>query len=152
MKKAGLFLFAGVLLFMVSCNNKPKTEVAEVGEAVIVTDSITQPDESNARTSLDYAGSYKGVLPAADAEGMDVVIVLTDSTYTKTIKYLGKKDSKATTTKGKYSWTPNGSVIILEGEDKPNEYFVQEGSLRQLDTNGNKIEGSLAEAYVLKKQ
>jgi NlpE N-terminal domain len=45
-----------------------------------------------------------------------------------------------------------GSIITLTGiKNKPNEYFVGENKLIQLDIDGNKITGSLADKYILKK-
>lgn len=67
----------------------------EAPVAVIDTEAVEVIDESNAKNSLDWAGTYKGVLPAADAEGMDVTIVLSpEYTFTKTYSYVGKKVSQ----------------------------------------------------------
>ena len=146
MKKSFLLLFSSVLLF--SCNNKQADKQESVGG-----DSLTTVvDDHNARTSLDVAGGYKGVLPTASAGGMEVIINLTDSTYSKEFKYLGEKNPKAYASKGVFSWSADGSTITLSGEDAPNQYFVEEGALRQLDIEGKKIEGSLADQYVLKKE
>lgn len=147
MKKSFLLLFSSVLLF--SCNNKQADKQESVGGS----DSLaTVVDDHNARTSLDVAGVYKGVLPTASAGGMEVVINLTDSTYNKDVKYLGEKNSKIYSSKGAFVWSADGSTITLSGEDVPNQYFVEEGALRQLDIEGQKIEGSLADQYVLKKE
>jgi uncharacterized lipoprotein NlpE involved in copper resistance len=37
-------------------------------------------------------------------------------------------------------------------KDSPNRYLVGENTLTQLDMEGNKITGNMADQYVLKKQ
>ena len=148
MKKSVLLLFSVVLLS--SCGNKQQTDSQESSTN---TDSTTTViDSHNSQNSLDIAGVYKGVLPTASAGGMEVTINLTDSTYTKDLKYLAEKSAKPYNSKGSFSWDKDGSIITLEGEDKPNQYIVEEGALRQLDIEGKKIEGQLADQYILKKQ
>lgn len=147
MKKGIVLLFA---LALFSCNNKPK-EVAVEGTVMEVTDTVVVVDDHhNAMNSLDYKGIYKGVLPTASGSGMDVVIELSDSTYTKKVVYVGKSNS-AINSKGTYSWNKEGNTITLEGEDKPNQYFVGENTLTQLDVDGNKIKGEIEEEYILRK-
>lgn len=144
MKKISLavVLFAGLLI---SCGNK-KTETPV---PVVETEEVEIIDESNAQNSLDWAGTYKGVLPAADAEGMDVTITIApDSTFTKTYSYVGKKNEPVTE-KGKFAWDANGNTITLDGVEAPNQYFVSEGKIVQLDTAGKPIEGEIASQYVL---
>lgn len=142
-------LFA--LLLMVGCSGNKSQETST--DVVEVSDSASMADfakEHNARLSLDYEGSYTGVLPTASGSGMEVVIDLADSTYTKKVKYVGKSNA-AIESKGKYSWDDAGLVVTLESEDKPNQYFVSEGVLYQLDVDGKRIEGEMAEEYALTK-
>lgn len=147
MKKGIVLIFA---LALFSCNNKPKEGPAD-GAVLEGADTVTVvADEHNAMNSLDYKGVYKGVLPTASGSGMDVMIELSDSTYNKKILYVGKGD-KAIYTKGAYSWNKEGNTITLEGEDKPNQYFVGENTLTQLDIDGNKIKGEIEEDYILRK-
>lgn len=149
MKKIGLLLLVTALL--VGCNSKSQ-DVKTDGVQAESVDSLAVVDAHNAQNSLDVAGVYKGVLPTASAGGMEVVINLTDSTYSKEFKYLGEKNPKAYSSKGAFTWSADGSTITLSGEDAPNQYFVEEGALRQLDIEGEKIEGGLADQYILKKQ
>ncbi len=147
MKKNVLLLFSVVLLS--SCGNKQQ---ADNQEPTNNADSTTVIDSHNSQTSLDIVGTYKGTLSTATAGGMEVTINLTDSTYTKDLKYLAEKSSKPYNSKGSFSWDKDGSVITLNGEDKPNQYKVEEGALRALDIEGKIIEGKLADQYILKKQ
>lgn len=144
MKKFFLIAIAAFALY--SCGNKSKNadnQIQGVSQAVI--------DEHTAENSLDFEGEYVGVLPAADAEGIEIKITLDGGSYTIFTQFLGK-DDEGTTQKGTYSWNESGDVITLEGLDKPNQYFVGENTLFALDTNGNKIEGNLADKYILNKQ
>jgi uncharacterized lipoprotein NlpE involved in copper resistance len=109
--------------------------------------------EGTASTSIDYAGSYKGIVPCADCEGIETLVELkADKTYKITLKYLGKGDEKPATAAGKWSWK-TGNIIQLEGENfGPDQYFVSEGRIIQLDLSGERITGALADRYVLAKQ
>lgn len=154
MKKSFIVLFAAVFLASCGGNKENKAETEEVvtltTEVVVASDTLGLPDESNAQNALDYVGTYKGVLPTASGSGMDVTITLSDTTYTKDVAYVGKKD-KPTQTTGAYKWDSTGTIITLEGEEKPNQYFVGENTLTQLDVDGKKITGDIASQYMLKK-
>ena len=54
---------------------------------------------------------------------------------------------------GTLTWNAAGNTVILAGiENAPNQYFVGENAVTQLDMAGNKITGQLAEKYMLAKQ
>lgn len=147
MKKLLVLVAAFGLLY--SCSGKKSVENVE--NAISAADSLVTAviNEHNAKNSLDYQGTYTGELPAADAQGIKVSITLTDSTFAKTAEYVGKKG--VFENKGSYTWNADGNTITLQGVDAPNQYFVGENTLTQLDIEGNKIAGDLAEKYILKK-
>lgn len=103
-------------------------------------------------TSVDWDGTYFGVLPCADCEGIKTVIKLnSDLTYKLKLKYIGK-DDKYFEFSGTFSWNEEGNKITLSGSNgEPNYFFVGENFIRQLDMEGNQIKGGLAEKYVLRK-
>ncbi|MDR0529092.1 MAG: copper resistance protein NlpE [Zoogloeaceae bacterium] len=106
----------------------------------------------NSRNSLDWAGAYVGVIPAASGLGIDVTITLrNDSTYTAQYHYIDKQDGDFVTD-GVFQWDEEGGAITLDAKDIPPHYQVGENQLIQLDMEGNPITGELAERYVLKKQ
>jgi uncharacterized lipoprotein NlpE involved in copper resistance len=107
----------------------------------------------NAKNSLDYIGTYKGILPCADCNGLETEIAINEnSTFSIKTKYQGKGE-KVFVQKGNFTWNKKGNTIILTNiKNKPNQYFVGENTLTQLDLSGKKITGSLAEEYKLFKQ
>ncbi|MDR2956161.1 MAG: copper resistance protein NlpE [Prevotella sp.] len=135
-------------------NQEEKASVDEFSEIAkdVKKEAVEVADAAhNAMNSLDYKGEYKGKVPTASGEGMIVSITLEDSTFVKKTEYVGKKDAKFEE-KGKYTWNSEGNTIKLEGiKDAPSQYFVGENTLTQLDMDGNKITGTNANMYILKK-
>jgi uncharacterized lipoprotein NlpE involved in copper resistance len=67
--------------------------------AVLAATGCVRPDAPNpdpahvARNSLDWAGSYRGLLPCADCDGIETVVRLeNDGTYRLQLKYRGRSD------------------------------------------------------------
>lgn len=150
MKKLLFLVIASIAMY--SCSNSQKQEEkANVDEFENIAKNVNPDPAHNAQNSLDVEGKYTGMLPTASGEGMDVIIILTDSTYEKTMTYIGKK-TKPVVSKGTYSWGKDGSTITLKGEEVPNQYFVGENTLTQLDIEGKRITGELADNYVLAKE
>lgn len=125
--------------FLLSCSSKVQKE-------------IMIPDKHTSQNSLDWAGTYKGILPCADCEGIETTLrINSDSTFQLITKYLGKK-SDSLETFGTFVWNNDGNTIVLDNiSNAPNKYFVKENSLVQLDLEGNFISGNLADKYVLQK-
>lgn len=110
-------------------------------------------DEHSSRYSLDWQGTYLGVLPCADCKGIKKTISLDSNfNYHLEIRYLGRADTTITID-GRFRWNSLGNTIILhEIDDEAVAYFVAENSLAQLDEKGNRITGSLAPDYILSKE
>jgi uncharacterized lipoprotein NlpE involved in copper resistance len=101
--------------------------------------------------SLNWAGIYSGVTPAADGPGIEVQITLnTDKTFTLQYKYIDRIDS-IFMHEGSFTWDKKGEIIILDIENTPPYYKVEENKLIQLDMQGKRITGDLADHYVLEK-
>jgi len=111
------------------------------------------PDAHNSQNSLDWQGTYKGIMPCADCEGIATELVLNkDLTYVIKTKYLGKGDGKVLEESGNFVWDKSGGSITLKGLiDRPSKYKVGENQLIQLDMKGKPITGDLAERYILRK-
>jgi uncharacterized lipoprotein NlpE involved in copper resistance len=132
---------------LISCGENKK-------EAEAVPEEVTPAfkEEHTAQNSLDYTGTYSGVTPCADCEGIEVNLTIkADSTYNLSMKYLGKGDGVPVIREGSYTWV-DGSTIQLGGiTDGASKFFVGENQIWQLDMSGKKVEGALADKYILKK-
>ncbi|MCL1850765.1 MAG: copper resistance protein NlpE [Bacteroidetes bacterium] len=108
----------------------------------------------NSQTCLDWEGTYSGILPCADCEGIETNLILKmDNTYQISWKYMGK-DDEIYTHEGTFVWDATGNIITLENmdvEEYPTMYKVCENYLLQLDLSGNVITGELADKYILTK-
>lgn len=103
----------------------------------------------NSRNSLDWAGTYRGVLPCADCPGIETTVTLrADGTYSATSRYLER--DVATTGEGRFTWSADGGSVSLTGEEAA-RYRVGENRLTRLALDGSPVEGPLAGNYVLTK-
>lgn len=146
MKKIILFsVFSAILA--TSCTSKKEEVVTEEPVAEVV-------DTHNAQNSLDYLGTYKGVLPCADCPGIETVITLNEEeTYQLKRTYLEKGEGNVYDEMGSYTWKEDGNTLEFEDTDSHlTYYFVSENKLIALDQEGNKITGDLAKYYELQKQ
>ena len=114
-------------------------------------ESTGVPDAAhNSRNSLDWAGTYRGILPCASCPGIETIVTLNvDGTYTSSARYL-EQDGPAFTGGGAFEWDSDGSRIRLAGEE-PLWFRVGENTLTQLRLDGSMVTSVLAEHYVLRK-
>jgi heat shock protein HslJ len=135
-----IVLLAIFSISAVSCKSSQKAQKKEV-----------QATGDNSMNALDWDGTYQGILPCADCEGIQTQITLNkDLSYVLETRYNGK-DEKVFQTKGTFNWGINGSKITLDNSEKQS-YLVGENMLFHLDKNGNRITGDLANKYVLGKE
>jgi len=100
------------------------------------------------QNALDWAGVYRGVIPCADCQGIETVVVLrSDGTFAAFSKYLGKGD-EVFSREGRFTWNSAGNTVRLEGDA---QYLVGEGHLTRLAPDGSRITDSLASRYVLNR-
>lgn len=105
----------------------------------------------NSRNSLNWAGIYTGVIPAADGPGINVRIVLNENgTYEISYQYIDRGDERFENA-GTFTWDASGNVIILDSREFPPYYRAGENRLTQLDMEGKDITGVLAGNYILSK-
>lgn len=154
-----LFLFILIAIVTAACNNNVPSNIEGNRDNVkintpVVKDSIApKPDHSTAKNSLDVFGIYKGVIPCADCNGIETEVILNkDNSYVLSQQYLGKGSNKIFKKEGKWSWDGEFNILLEGHTDGPNKYFVSENKLLQLDMTGSKIEGALADKYILRKQ
>ncbi len=136
MKKNYVFVLAALMIAFAACKNNKSSQ----------NETTSAPDMHTSQTSVDWEGTYFGVLPCASCPGINTLITLDDDgTFEKTVEYLDSDDTPETT-KGKFEWK-DGSIIII-GESA---YLVGENQLFALDADNKVIEGELAANYILEK-
>ncbi len=119
--------------------------------------SQTEASMEVAHTAIkarDHIGLYQGILPCADCEGIETSLYLmANNAYLLTKVYKGKADNKAYKNIGDFAWSEDGTTVSLSNiEDAPHQFVVEDTRAIQLDTEGIRIEGDLAEKYILIKQ
>jgi heat shock protein HslJ len=131
--------FIGLLLFF-QCTNVIKR---------------TFPDSHSSEKTLDWNGTYKTTQPNATYSGTLTEIILdTARTYIIKKTYLDKgvQPEKGTEERGTFSWNRMGNIITLLGiKNQPNQFFVGENRLWELDKKGHKITTNDSAKYVLNK-
>ncbi len=107
-------------------------------------------DGHNAENSLDYEGTYKGTIPAADCPGINVTLIIRkDNTFHLTYDYI-ERDSKFESN-GRYFVKDNFLITIGEKNDST-FYKLEENRIRLLDYQKQVIKGKLEQMYILKKE
>lgn len=148
-ERALILVVAGLVIMMAGCKTTSRQmKSKEQAESPVAT-------ADNSQTSLDWEGVYSGILPCADCTGVQTVISLKkDLTFHISSKYIDKSEG-AFEKNGKFAWSQDGSRIELLGVREgsmPIHYLVGENQLIQLNMQGQRITGELAERYILKKE
>ena len=143
-------------LVLAACSKTENKKVEEQTPATTetVSEATVADTAHTAENALDWNGTYKGILPCADCEGIKTELELnSDKTYEIKETYLGKGDGKPFESKGSFQFdNKNSSIIELDKAGDSRKYFVAEGYLKALDIDGKEITGDLADKYQLKKE
>lgn len=110
--------------------------------------------EHNSKISLDWMGTYSGILPCADCMGIQTKLVLKgDETLEITSIYLGKEHEEVNfeTIQLPFEWEEDGNSISFMQYGQKQYYKVEENQLRFLDSDKQIIRGELEQNYLLKK-
>jgi len=109
------------------------------------------PDAHNSKNSLDWAGSYSGVVPCASCPGIETRVTLrADGTFDRSMYYIDESPFPNTDS-GTFTWNAAGSKVTLGTGNGAQQYQVGENHLFHLDRSGERITGDLAGQYVLEK-
>ncbi|MBA3987014.1 MAG: copper resistance protein NlpE N-terminal domain-containing protein, partial [Flavobacteriales bacterium] len=135
-----LILSVLTIAFLSSCNNSKKTD-ADLDGVDMEKDEIEVVDHHNSQNSLDWAGTYIGMLPCSNCEGIETELRIKEDEYV--LKTLRKGlDNSFLEQTGNIIWSDDGSMVILGGmEEGPFMYKVEENRIVQLDGSGNKYTG-----------
>lgn len=147
-------LAVSTLLF--ACNQTTENVNDDVQEEIQDETQENLHIGDNSEVSVDWAGTYSGVLPCADCEGIETTLVIgNDGSYELISNYLtGKMDDTEFKDQGMIKWNESGSSISLIStlDTEKRQFKVGENQLFYLNDEGNVVEGELAEHYILKKQ
>ncbi|UWX66785.1 copper resistance protein NlpE N-terminal domain-containing protein [Empedobacter stercoris] len=155
--KKSIILTLFTVSIMMSCETKKEESINNTKEVISDSNaSIIQNDTiaviHNSKTSIDWVGTYEGVLPCADCPGIKTTVTLNKD---ETIKIVSDYMKGNTTfeEQGQFEWTADNNAIFLDTKDK-NRYFykVGENKLIVLSQEGEEIDGPLANNYILTKK
>ena len=151
--KSKFFVLAivGSLLFA-SCSDGTKGGKADESSAAMPGTPAAAGVAEAADMLADVSGTYTGVLPCADCEGLKTTVILnSDKSYEIDEEYLGKKVTNKTNGR---PWIVKDEILTLDSmkNSRPVKYKIEDNSIVQLDANGNKMTGPMADKYILKKQ
>lgn len=154
MKKAlYTFFFVAGIFAVVNCKNEGKVNGTSEDDSISTSDTITH--SPNAKNSIDFYGTYEGILPCfnGDCKEIELSIQLMDNdVFIYSTKRVGV-DKEPLMTTGNYHFEANGNIIVLDQiANVPNAFYVSEGKIYQLDKEHKKIEGENAEKYILLKK
>ena len=106
------------------------------------------------RTPVIKAENYVGTLPCADCEGIDVTLQLKDdASYIMNTVYKGSRvDSSNNHIVDTGNWTLHTDTIFLSIKSSTTKYIKTSDELIQLDGDGKRITGPLADKFILHKK
>ena len=91
----------------------------------------------NSRNSLDWAGTYEGVLPCADCPGTKTRLTLNyDGSYRLVTQAEGSESAEKSVS-GVFTWQPSGNAITLDERGGRQQFSVGEGRLTLLRPEGS---------------
>ena len=146
------FLLLLLIIVMPGCKPDKTTDKSADSSGNENDEVYVTPDGHNSRNSLDWAGVYQGTLPCDQFEGIQSSITLLSmGKFARSIQYHGD-NIQSQSDQGNIEWNEAGSNITLISESGARQsYQVGENVLYHLDENGNRMEGDLAEKYLLIK-
>lgn len=149
-----IFLILGVFLLASCANEETKSEKEPIEDEKTELLEETLPIGDNSSNALDWDGTYSGIVPCADCEGIETTLTLNrDLTFYIVTNYLGRNDALEETFNGTFRWDESGSIVILEEvKFAPKRFKVGENQIWQLDRSGKMITGDLADHYILYKK
>lgn len=145
------FLLSIILVFsIVGCKSS-------IEERDNVSDDISENNRSlqlhNSRNSLDWEGTYSGILPCEDCMGVETIIeIKDDQTYRVIQRRTGADEqTEEKESKGYFTWNDEGSVIELENQNEIPWLKVGENFLVPLDPRGFEVKAEPGNNFKLLK-
>ncbi len=148
-------LFISVTLLFAGCKTNGE-ETDQVNPDNVIPFNASQIDAHNSKNSLDWEGSYSGVLPCDDCVGIETLLEINrDYTYTVIQKFVDSADvlSEELRSEGKFFWNEEGSSITLESvQGDISTFRVGELFLTPLYKNGLEVRAEAGNNFKLLKR
>src|SRR5690606_23213078 len=152
MKK--FLLSLSIILILAGCKTNVE-DTEHVNADDVIPFNASQIDAHNSRNSLDWEGSYSGVLPCEECVGIDTFIRINrDHSYTITQRFVDKEDkvSEEITAEGTFFWNEEGSSITFENiQGEISTFRVNELFLTPLNKNGIELRAEPGNNFKLLK-
>lgn len=143
-------VFVPVLVLVTGCSSVAWLKGDRSDSQHVMETPVAASSVHNSQNSLDWWGDYRGMLPCADCEAIETYVRINrDLSYKIKTRYLGKSD-KFYQEMGSFSWTNNGSDIVLGNDPTLGVRFrVLEGRLIQTDMVGEPLDKEDPDKYQL---
>lgn len=118
-------------------------------------DSIPEPpsQQSGETPAVPaWAGTYKGVFPAADCPGIETALTLTDKGEYKIVSTYLTKQPQTFTASGKINWIELGKKFEILESGIAAKFEIDGDKILRLTPQGERVTGPLASNYVLTRQ
>ncbi len=121
---------------------------------------MQQKDEHSAHAkhidkSKDFHGVFYGYVPCNDCAGIKTTLSLKQNNNYLLVTQPARDSSREYYEKGKYKWDELNKVLVLtpkKGGEVPHHYQIEnDETLIQLNEDGSKKQGDLAEKYALRR-
>jgi heat shock protein HslJ len=100
------------------------------------------PDMHNSQNSLDWSGSYEGIVACTDCAGIQTRLTLSqDGSYELVRRQLVRGAAPATVT-GQFTWQADGNTIALDAAGGAQGFAVGEGRVIALNSDGSRPDGA----------
>jgi heat shock protein HslJ len=106
-------------------------------------------DMHTSRNSLDWAGTYEGLLACADCAGIHTQLTLAQDGGFEIVARRLVRDAAPTSERGQFTWEPAGNVIVLGTAGAEQRFAVGEGRLLRLEAGQTQPAWQRAEAVLL---
>ena len=114
--------------------------------------NVPSAGNDNKQTSFSFPPGlpavFTGTLPCASCPGIETHLLIDSTGFREVSTYLGEDDNPFTTY-GTWELTATDSLFLNSDGENYKAFLLESGSLRRLDQSGDRIEGDLAENYVL---
>lgn len=111
--KFSIYLLLFSALIFHSCGTEESTDSETSSADSTITEPAT-PDSHNSQNSLDWMGTYAGVLPCEDCDELQAEVTLEENErFSRKLIYKGKSNTPLLSA-GKFEWNESGSEVTLK--------------------------------------